>query len=405
MAGKIDCVVVGAGPAGLAASVALAQRGIDHVVLEAGQVGQSWRTQRWNSFRLNTPGWMNQLLGEQSRHDYLSGAEVVQRLEKLAAQSPIRAGVRVTNLTPRAGGHVLRTSDGELRVRTVVVATGAENIPRLPTTARAFPARLAQFHAANYRHPAQLPDGGVLVVGSGQSGVQIAEDLVARGRHVVLSTSAVGRMPTPYRGRDILEWIAAAGFYDQRPEVLPDRSTMYLTNSLIGPGGRAMSLQALAHQGVILAGGLKAVEGERVDFTDTVAANIAAADQFADQARAAVDDLIQRDHLSAPPARPEQWAAGFDLHPPQSWELWQHQIQSIVWCTGFAGDFRWLDDRLLDDDGQPLRMAAGGAAPGLWYVGLRWLLRRASNILYGFPGDAAVVADAIKRHLGSPGHP
>jgi putative flavoprotein involved in K+ transport len=197
-----DCVVVGAGPAGLAASAALAERGVDHLILERGRVGQSWRTQRWDSFRLNTPGWMNLLLGEQAGDGYPTGGQVVSMLDSLAARAPVRERVGVNRLGPVGDGYLLHTSDGEVQARTVVVATGDQNVASIPALADGFPARMVQCTAAAYRRAGALPDGAVLVVGSAQSGCQIAEDLLAAGRRVVLASSAVGRVPTPYRGRD-----------------------------------------------------------------------------------------------------------------------------------------------------------------------------------------------------------
>ncbi len=157
----IDCVVAGAGPAGLAASAALTDRGVEHEVLERGRGGESWRTQRWDSFRLNTPGFANHMLGEQAPDAYFTGAEVVQRLEKLAADCPVREGVRVAKLAPAGDGYLLQTGNGDIRALTVVVATGDENAPRLPALAKAFPDRVAQYHAADYRGPDLLPEGAV----------------------------------------------------------------------------------------------------------------------------------------------------------------------------------------------------------------------------------------------------
>ena len=217
-----DCVVVGAAPAGLAASAALTQVGVEHVILERSQTGDKWRTQRWDSSRVNTPGWMNQLLGEQERYAYADRAEVVQKLEQLAVNSPIHTGVRVARLAPAGHGYALRTSDGEFRSRTVVVATGDQNVPRTPALACRLPDRVAQYHTSDYAGPGQLPDGAVLVVGSAQSGCQITEDLLLAGRRVVLATSPVARLPWQHRGRDSLEWLTEAGFWDQRPQDLPD---------------------------------------------------------------------------------------------------------------------------------------------------------------------------------------
>jgi putative flavoprotein involved in K+ transport len=397
----LDCVVVGAGPAGLAASAALTDRGVEHEILERGRVGESWRTQRWDSFRLNTPGWMNQMLGEQARSAYATGGEVVQRLDQLAADCPIQAGVGVTRLAPAGDGYVLHTANGEIRARTVVVATGAENVPRIPALARAFPDRVGQYHAADYRRPGLLPDGPVLVVGSGQSGCQIAEDLTAGGRQVVLATSPVGRAPTPYRGRDTIDWLVEAGFLDQRPQDLPDPSMMRAPNPLLAPGGRSLSLHALARTGVTLVGRPVAVDGERISLDASVAANVAAGDLFAARARAMVDDIIRRRGLDAPPPEPDDAGAPVELNPPMALDLRAHEIASVVWCTGFTGDFSWLDRALLDGDGQPRHQDAAAPSPGLWYIGLRWLIRRASSLLHGFPGDAASVAHAVEAHLGN----
>jgi putative flavoprotein involved in K+ transport len=395
----IDCVVVGAGPAGLAASVALAGRGVDHVVLERDRVAGTWRAQRWDSFRLNTAGWMNAMLGGQAPDAYAGGQEVVRRLERLAAGSPVREGVRVARLAPAGDGWAVATDDGELRARTVVVATGDQNQARVPDLARSLPGRVAQLHTAGYRSPGQLPEGAVLVVGSAQSGCQIAEDLLAGGRRVVLATSPAGRVPFRYRGRETIEWLSEAGFMDQRPRDLPDPSAMRAAPPIIAPG-HGLSLPALARAGATLAGRPVAVEGERVALDDSVAANVAAGDAFATRARTMVDELIRRRGLVAPPAEPDEHDAHVDLDPPAALDLRAAEVGTVVWCTGFTGDFSWLDPALLGRDGQPRHRDGAAPATGLWYLGLRWLRRRCSAILLGFPGDAAWVGGAVEAHLG-----
>jgi putative flavoprotein involved in K+ transport len=283
-----------------------------------------------------------------------------------------------------------------------VVAAGDENVPRTPAFAMTLPDRLAQFHAADYRAPGQLPSGAVLVVGSGQSGCQIAEDLQAGGRQVVLATSPVGRVPTPYRGRDSIEWLVEAGFYDQVPGDLPDPVMMLAPNPQLAPG-RSISLQALARAGVTLVGRPIAVNGDRVAFDDSVAANVATGDAFAARARTMIDDIIRRHGLHAPPAEPDDAAGPVDMDPPMAIDLRAREIGSVVWCTGFTGNFSWLHSELLDAGGRPRHAAAAGPAPGIWYVGLRWLIRRGSGILFGLPGDAATVADAVRAHLAGRG--
>jgi putative flavoprotein involved in K+ transport len=394
----IDCAVVGAGPAGLATSAALAARGVEHLVLERGQVGESWRTQRWESFRLNTPGWMNQLLGEQPADSYATGVDVVQRLEQLAAGCPVREGMPVARLAPAGDGYAVLTGGGAVLARTVVVATGDQNLPKVPALAGRFPDRVAHYHTADYRGPDQLPDGAVLVVGSAQSGCQIAEDLVGGGRRVVLATSPVGRVPFRHRGRESIEWLIEAGFMDQRPRDLPDPSVMRAAMPILAPG-RGLSLPALARAGVTLAGRPVAVDGEQVSFDDSVRVNVAAGDAFAARARAMIDEIIGRQGLDAPPAEPDDHDAPVELDPPMSVDLRAEEVGSVVWCTGFSGDFSWLDPALVDLDGQPRHVDGAGPAPGLWYLGLRWLIRRCSSLLFGFPDDAGIVAGAVRAHL------
>jgi putative flavoprotein involved in K+ transport len=397
--GDVDCVVVGAGPAGLAASAALTAIGVEHVVLERGRAGESWRTQRWDSFRLNTPGWMNELLGEQARDAFATGAEVVQRLEKVAADAPIRTGMEVALLRQRGDGYALETSGGDLHARTVVVATGDQNVPRVPALARLLPDGVAQYHTADYRGPARLPAGAVLVAGSAQSGCQIAEDLLAAGRLVVLATSPAGRFTWRYRGGDSIGWLVEAGFFDQRPRDLPDPSVMRAAQPIVASGGRSLSLQALARAGATLVGRPVAVAGERVTFDDSVMANVAAGDAFAARARGMIDDFIQRRGLDAPPYEPDDTERPVDLDSPQELDLRADEIASVVWCTGFTGDFTFMDPGLVDADGQPRHQDTAGTAPGVWYVGLKWLVRRGSGILLGFPRDAAEVAAAVRAHL------
>ncbi len=393
-----DCVVVGAGPAGLAASAALSEHGVDHLLLERRRVGETWRTQRWDSFRLNSPGWANRVLGEQA--PYATGPQVVELLEALAADRPIRDGTAVLGLVRASAGFALHTSDGDVHSRSVVVATGDENVPKVPALTRMFPDRIAQYHVADYRAPGQLPTGTVLVVGSAQSGGQIAKDLLAAGRKVILATSSVGRAPTPYRGRDTLEWLRDGGFFDQRPQDLPDPSLMREPPPLVAPGGRSLSLQALARAGATLAGRLVEVTGEQAVFDRSAKANVAAGDAFAARARAMIDEMIRRRGLDAPPAEPDDAEIPVDLDPPLTLDLRAREVSSVVWCTGFTGDFSWLDPGLVDGDGLPRRDAAAAIAPGIWYMGLRWLIRRGSGVLYGFPADAAVVAEAVRAYLG-----
>jgi putative flavoprotein involved in K+ transport len=281
----------------------------------------------------------------------------------------------------------------------VVVATGDQNVPLVPALARLLPDRVAQCHTADYRGPGALPAGAVLVVGSAQSGCQIAEDLLAAGRRVVLATSPAGRFAWRHRGGDTIEWLVEAGFFDQRPRDLPDPSVMRAAQAIIASGGRSLSLPALARAGATLVGRPVAVAGERVTFDDSAAANVAAGDAFAAKVRGMIDELIARRGLDAPPYEPDDTEAPVDLDPPRELDLRAEEVGSVVWCTGFTGAFSFLDPALLDGEGKPRHTDGAAPAPGLWYLGLTWLVRRASGIMHGFPGDAAAVAAAVRAHL------
>jgi putative flavoprotein involved in K+ transport len=274
-------VVIGAGQAGLAASYHLTARGLEHVVLERGRIGDTWRTQRWDSFALNTPGWRSHLRADDPdrRPDddaFLTALGFVGRLETFAARHrlPVREGVTVTGVTAaeRAGdGFTIATAgaDGpdELRARNIIVASGILNVPRLPPIAAELPVGLPQVTAADYRSPAGLPTGAVLVVGGAQTGVQLAEDLVAAGLRTFLCTSSVGRIPRRYRGRDIFAWLGDAGFFEQTPDQLPDPAMLRWPQpqvSGVGPLGRTVSLQSLAAQGVTLLGRPVTIDGDTI---------------------------------------------------------------------------------------------------------------------------------------------
>lgn len=397
----VDCVVVGAGPAGLAASSLLSGFGIEHVVLERARPGETWRTQRWDSLHVNNPGFLNTMLGDQDPDTYLSRQEVVQRLEELASRAPVCTGVDVVGLVRRNGRWNLRTSAGQLQARTVVVASGGENVPRVPAVASLLPDRIIQRHAATYRKPGDLPEGAVLVVGSAQSGTQIAEDLMAAGRRVWLATCPVGRASAKYRGRDTVRWLDEAGFFEHRPEDLPDPRLVRAVPALLAPRGHDMSLQLLSKAGATLTGRLVAVQGETLTFDDSTAANIAYGDRSAANIRSMIDAHIQAHGLDAPAPGPDPAEPPIEIDPPRQLHLRTAGIGSVIWCSGYSGAFHWLGEDLTDSAGAPLRQGAASPAPGIWFIGLRWLIRRTSGNFIGFPRDAEVIADGIRSFLAA----
>jgi putative flavoprotein involved in K+ transport len=396
---RTSCVVVGAGAAGLEVSRALAEAAVEHVVLERSEVADTWQSQRWDNFRLNTPGWMNATLGPVEPTSFSYRDEVVQLLTDRAASLPVQTQTPVLALDHNGSTFVVRTPEEELHAATVVLASGLQNVAKQPSASNQLAARLFQIHTCDYRSAAQLPHGAVLVIGSGQSGCQIAEDLAGAGRRVYLSTSRVGRYPWIYRDREFLGWLVDCGFWDQRPEDLANPADTRLANPLVGSGGRSLDLRILARLGVTLLGRFEAAHGERVTFSGSLAENVAYADEVAARLRGLADDFIARQGIQAPEAEPD-----LDPQPLQQGttelDLASADITGIIWCTGFAGDLSWVRLPVLDDAGRPRHVGCASPVPGLWYAGFPWLTRRRSGILHGFPVDAAEVVAGVVRHLG-----
>ncbi len=416
---ELGAIVIGAGQAGLAASYHLSRTGIEHVVLERGRVGESWRSQRWDTFVLNTPGWLSHVRPGAHRDDegqddaFLSASAFVDRLESFVAEHavPVRIGVTVTRVDPLdppgAGFRVsLQGADGSDEVigRAVVVAAGLQNVPRIPSVAASLPPWVLQLTTADYRRPSALPAGAVLVVGGAQSGVQIAEDLLAAGRAVYLCTSRVGRLRRRYRGRDMIARLFDAGFYDVTPAQLPDpamRQWPIPQTSGVGPLGHTVSLQGLAKQGVTLLGRPVEVTGDRVVLDDTVAANVAFGDRVSHDLKALVDDHLRRAGPSLPPVEPDP---ADDPHPdpagiraPDHLDLERSGIGCVVWACGFGGGFGYLPAEAMDASGVPRHVDGVGTMPGLYYVGFPWLCKRKSGIIPGVDEDAARVVGHLAR--------
>jgi putative flavoprotein involved in K+ transport len=397
---RSSCVVVGAGAAGLAVSRKLAEAGLDHVVLERHDVADTWQNQRWDNFRLNTPGWMNATLGPIAPTSFPHRDEVVQLLREQAASLPVRTHTPVLDVGHNESRFVVRTPNEEIDASTVVLASGLQNKARTPAAAGLLSPRVLQLHAGDYRNADQLPQGAVLVVGGAQSGCQIAEDLALAGRQVYLSTSRVGRSPWTYRGRELFGWLVDCGFWDQRPQDLPAASDTRVATPVVASGGRSLSLPILARLGVSLLGRVGFVDGERVTFEGSVTENILFADGVANRLKAMADEFIALHGIQAP--EPEADPGGGPLEPVATPELdlAAAGINTVLWCTGFTGDLSWVRLPILDDEGRPRNNRCATPVPGLWLVGFPWLTRRSSGIFHGVPTDADEVAGAVVRHLG-----
>jgi putative flavoprotein involved in K+ transport len=382
-------------------------------VLERGEVANSWRRERWDSLRLLTPNWQSRLPGfryEGLEPDgYMTMGEVTEFIERFAKVSgvPVRTGVNVTSVRQAGGGYRLATSSGEMHAQTVVIASGACNQPAVPALRDAVPPSVGQFTSFGYRHPGQLPDGGVLVVGASATGVQLAAELRQSGRPVTLSVGEHVRLPRTYRGRDVLWWMDASGVWDQRYDELEDltRARRLPSPQLVGTAERAtLDLNALTSMGVELVGRWAAVRDGRALFSGGLRNMFSLADlkmvrlldTFDEWARTSGRDAEVGPPERFPPTRvPESTRLQLDL---QSGE-----IRAIVWATGFRPDYGWLDVPVVDAKGQ-LRHEGGVVdSPGLYALGLPVLRRRKSTFIYGIEDDAREVTDHLARYLALPG--
>ena len=388
----LPLIVVGAGPAGLSASRALTDAGCDHVVLERGRVGWSWRTQRWDSFRLNTPGWMNRAAAGHlavAAGAFASAETLVHALECMADGLPIMEGVTVIGAERNSDVWRLETTRGTFASSELVVASGFQNVPRVPLYADDLPPDIKQLHVADYRRPSDVA-GSVLVVGGGQSGAQIADELVDAGRHVYLSTSRVGRVPRRHRGRDAFEWMLETGQLDLRTEAAEPTTVAATPPQISGAhGGRTVSYQELARRGTTLVGRVLGWNGRAFDLSQVVGSNIRFADDASRRLRARWDAHAAKashsdDDDFADAAAPHL----YDLRGPATLDLAAAGIETIIWATGFRPSTQWLPPDALDVDHRPL-------LPRLHIIGAPWLTHRSSANLYGIAADAELLARTV----------
>ena len=393
----MDIVIIGAGQAGLATSHELTEAGIEHVVLEQGRLGQTWR-KRWDSFCLVTPNWSVLLPGHPYDRDdpdgYMPRDEIVAYLERYAAGfgAPVREGIKVTSLAEApAGGFLLQTSDGEIRAKSVVVATGAYQRAHRPEAAGTLPAGLPQIDAEEYRSPAELPPGSVLVVGSGQSGCQIAEELHEAGREVFLACGRAPWLPRRIGEHDLMWWFLETGFADQKVAELPTPAARLVSNVLATGrnGGHDLHLRTLRDAGVTLLGHFLGADGHRARFADDLGESVAWGDDRYREMAGRVDKLVEERGLPAPAL---EEPAPFDGAAPQELDL--SGVGSVIFAGGFRPDYGWVDvPGAFDELGFPLHTeGASSAAAGLYFVGVHFLRTRKSSLLCGVGEDAAVVA-------------
>ena len=403
---RTPVVVIGAGQAGLAMSHHLTGRGIDHVILDRGEVANSWRTERWDSLRLLTPNWMSRLPGHQYQgHDpegFMTKDETVSMLSSYGRSfgAPVRSHVAVEHVRSKGCGFEVITNQGAWSCDAVVAATGASSEPRLPAVAADIPTPIDQLTALEYRNPAQLSSGGVLVVGASASGAQIADELQRSGRDVTLAVGDHIRLPRTYRDRDIHWWMDAIGQLDERYEDVEDltRARRLPSLQLVGsPERRTLDLNALVSVGVVVVGKLMRIAGAKAQFSGALANLLANADLKQNRLLDRIDEHATENGLDAVLPEPDRPAPTRVGAAPTELEL--SQFETIVWATGYRPKYLWLDRSAFDPRGRLPHDGGVCEVPGLYLLGIPFLRRRKSSFIDGVGPDSAELASHLHAYL------
>ena len=403
MTEQIDTVIVGGGQGGLSTSYYLVQQGREHVILEqADKAAKAWR-ERWDSFTLITPNWTIRLPGAEYQGDapdsFTARDEVVAYFKEYIERFdlPIRYGIRVTSVEPVETGYLVRTEEAEFKAANVVIATGMYQQPKIPPFSSNLSSEILQLHSSEYHKPEGLPEGAVLVVGSAQSGCQIAEELYQSGRKVYLSVSSAARVPRRYRGKDITQWLDDLGFYDRTADQLPSPRAKF-GGSIHGTGkdgGHTINLHQFARDGVVLLGHIQSVQEDRIELTPDLMESLAKADKFEEDVVKQVDEYIEKTGLDAPLETLPKLRDGYEAEVILDLDLKSVGITTVIWATGYKFDFNIVRLPVFDEDGYPQQKRGVTEYPGLYFVGLPFLHTGKSGLLLGVGDDAAHVVSAI----------
>ncbi|MCB8879791.1 MSMEG_0569 family flavin-dependent oxidoreductase [Acidisoma cellulosilytica] len=405
----VSVAIIGGGQAGLSMSWHLHQADIDHVVLERHSAGHSWRHERWDTFCLVTPNWQCQLPGYpyagSDPDGFMLRDEIVRYIEGFVASFPVplHQGVSVRRLSQNGDGYLLQTDHGTMTADQVVVATGGYHDPVRPDWSYAIDPAITQIHSQEYLRPAQLPEGATLVIGSGQSGCQIAEDLHIAGRAVHLCLGDAPRVARRYRGRDVVAWLDSMGYYDMPVDAHPlkegvrDNTNHYVTGR---DGGRDIDLRQRALEGMLLYGRAEGHEAGRLVIRPGLAGLLDSADATSESIKTSIDRFIDKAGVEAPAeARyTPVWTPQTDV---LSLDLKAAGITSIVWCIGFRSNFRWVDVPVFDGRGMPGHRRGVSTTPGLYFLGLPWLHTWGSGRFSGVARDAGFLAERIAEHASA----
>jgi putative flavoprotein involved in K+ transport len=405
---RTTVAVIGGGQAGLAMSRCLTDRAIDHVVLERGEVANSWRTERWDSLRLLTPNWMTRMPGfgyEGGDPDgYMTVSEITDLIERYrrSFDAPVVTHTTVTAVREQSYGFTVETDDRAIEARAVVIATGANGTSSVPAIAAQVPTHVQHIHTLHYRRPQQLGTGGVLVVGASASGVQIADELRRSGRDVTMAVGDHVRLPRTYRGRDIHWWMDVLGLLDERYTDIEDlaRARRLPSAQLIGtPQRRSLGLHELHQAGVRIVGRLVGATDRRAQFSGSLANYLRSADLKQQRLLDRIDGFVESGALDtsvADPDRPEATRI-----PAAVTEIGWRDFQSVIWATGYRADYPWLDPAVLDRRGQIAHDGGVMRQPGMYLLGQPFLRRRSSSFIYGLEHDAVEIAQHLATYLDS----
>jgi putative flavoprotein involved in K+ transport len=406
MTESIDTLIIGAGQAGLSLSYYLTRQQRPHILLDkAGQLADAWRNHRWDSFTLVTPNWHIRLPGGEYHGDdpdgFMPRDEVVGYLERYAAgfNAPVRCGVAATAVKAEGIGYRVRTAQGDYQAANVVIATGAFQLPKIPPSSASIPPGITQLHSGEYRNPEALPTGAVLVVGSGQSGCQIAEELYQSGRKVYLCVGdSAGRIPRRYRGKDITWWLVQTGFFNRTVDQLPSPMARFAANPQFSgkAGGHTLSLHKFAREGVTLLGRFSGLDGNKVLLTPDLYKKLEKIDKSEADLVKGIDEYISKNGIDAPEETIPSDRDGYAAPIITELDLNAAGITCIIWAGGYKYDFSWIYLPILGDDGFPVQQRGATAFPGLYFLGLPWLSTFKSSLLLGVGEDAAYIASKIE---------
>lgn len=413
---EIDTLIVGAGQAGIAMSEHLTRQQVPHLVLEKNRVAEAWRTRRWDSLVANGPAWHDRFPGMEfpNAHpdSFVKKDSVADYFEAYVEkfEVPVRTGVEVYNVTQTKGvsGFNVETSAGTFHAQRVVSATGAFQTPIIPAIA-SNDDTLHQIHSASYRNPDQLPDGAIMVVGAGSSGVQIAEELLQSGREVYLSVGPHDRPPRSYRGRDFVWWLGVLGLWDIAAN---EPGKEHVTIAVSGAqGGKTIDFRQLSKAGMNLVGRTESFENGRAYFANDLGTNIRGGDANYLSLLDRADEYIAKNGLDLP-EEPEARSLLDDpacmTNPTLELDLKEAGINTIIWATGYSNDYEWLQVDAFDEKGKPQHHRGVSKAPGVYFLGLPWLSRRGSTFIWGVWHDAKYIADQIviqRQYQFYPEHP